>query len=78
MVEQMISLLGAAMILVAYAGQQLKKLQPDKLLYIILNLIGAIILAVVAYRVRQTGLTLVEVSWAAISAFALIRYFQKK
>ncbi len=66
------------MILVAYAGQQLKKLQPDKPAYILLNLIGAIILAVVAYRVRQTGLTLVEVSWAVISAVALIRYFQQK
>lgn len=78
MVEQLISLLGAAMMLVAYAGQQLKKLQPDKFLYILLNLIGAIILTVVAYRVRQTGLTLVEGSWAVISALSMIRYLQQK
>ena len=77
MLEQIISLLGAAMILVAYAGQQLKKLQSDQLLYILLNLIGALILAVVAYRVKQTGLTLVEASWAIVSALALIRYLQQ-
>lgn len=77
MLEQIVSLVGAAMILIAYAGQQLKKLQSDQLPYILLNLIGALILAIVAYRVRQTGLTLVEASWAIISALALIRYVQQ-
>lgn len=78
MVEQIISLLGAAMILFAYAAQQLKKMKSDQLPYILLNLIGAGILAIVAYRVRQTGLTVVEVSWAGISALALIRYAQRR
>jgi hypothetical protein len=76
MVEQIISLFGAAMILFAYAAQQLKKMKSDQLPYILLNLIGAGILAIVAYRVRQTGLTVLEVSWAGISAVALIRYAQ--
>ena len=77
MLEQIVSLVGAAMVLLAYAGQQLKKLESDQLSYILLNLIGAVILAVIAFRVRQTGLTLVEVSWAIISALALIRYFHQ-
>ena len=77
MLEQIVSLVGAAMVLLAYAGQQLKKLESDQLSYILLNLIGAVILAVIAFGVRQTGLTLVEVSWAIISALALIRYFHQ-
>jgi len=78
MAEQIISLIGAAMILAAYGAQQFQKLSPNSLLYIVLNLLGSIILAVVAYRIWQTGLILVEVSWALISGFSLIRYFQRE
>jgi len=78
MAEQIISLIGAAMILAAYGAQQFQKLSPNSLLYIVLNLLGSIILAVVAYRIWQTGLILVEGSWALISGFSLIRYFQKE
>ena len=78
MLEQLISLMGAILILAAYAGLQTKKLRSDELLYIIANLIGSLILAYVAYRVRQTGLIVVEGSWAVISLFALVRYFQQR
>jgi hypothetical protein len=76
MVEQIISLAGAGMILAAYGAQQLQKLDSNSLLYIVLNLIGSLILVVVAYRIWQTGLILVEGSWALISTLALIRYFR--
>lgn len=66
------------MILVAYGAQQFQKLNPNSLLYIVLNLIGSLILAAVAFRIWQTGLILVEGSWALISSLALIRYFQKR
>lgn len=66
------------MILAAYGAQQLQKLDSHSLLYIVLNLIGSLILAVVAFRIWQTGLILVEASWALISCFALIRFFRKK
>jgi glycopeptide antibiotics resistance protein len=78
MVEQIISLFGAAMILVAYGSQQLQKMRATDLLYILLNLTGSVILAIIALRVRQTGLTLMEGVWALFSGAALIRYFQKK
>jgi hypothetical protein len=66
------------MILIAYATQQLKKLQADDLIYILLNLIGSMILAVVAYRVRQMGLTLMEGAWALISITALLRLVRRR
>jgi hypothetical protein len=73
MLEQTVSIVAAVMILGAYAGQQSGKLSSTGLLYLILNLIGAIILGIIAWRARQIGLTIVEVSWGIISLVSLIR-----
>lgn len=73
MVEQIISLAAAAMILIAYGGQQAGKLRPDGFAYLMLNLIGAAVLAVIALRIKQLGLTVVETAWMLISLIALIR-----
>jgi len=78
MAEQVISLIGAAMILVAYGGQQMRKMRATDIAYILLNLAGSLILAVIAFRVRQTGLIVMEGAWALISGVALMRLFQKK
>jgi hypothetical protein len=74
MFEQTISIFAAVIILGAYAGQQSGKLSSTGLLYLSLNLVGAIILGVIAWRARQIGLTMVEVSWAIITLVSLIRY----
>jgi hypothetical protein len=73
MLEQIISLAAAVMILIAFAGQQVGKLRPDSLAYLLLNLIGAAILSVIALRIKQLGLTVVETAWMLISIIALIR-----
>ena len=73
MLEQIISLAGAVLILVAFAAQQLEKIKQDSVLYLSLNLVGAVILAIVAYRIRQLGLTLLEGAWAGISLYSLVR-----
>jgi hypothetical protein len=76
LVEQVISLFGAGMILLAYGAQQMNKMRQTDLLYILLNLFGSLILAVIAFRLRQTGITLLESAWAIISGAALIRSFR--
>jgi len=73
MLEQVVSLVGAAMILVAFGAAQANKLRQDSTLYLILNLFGSIILAFSAIRVRQLGLTLLESAWAIITLISLIR-----
>jgi drug/metabolite transporter (DMT)-like permease len=73
MIEQLISLAGALMILGAYAAQQFQKLNSDSVLYLILNLVGAAILAVIAIRLRQLGLTVVESAWSLVSLVMLLR-----
>lgn len=73
MVEQLISLIGALMILGAYGAQQFHKLSANSALYLVLNFVGAIILAIIAIRARQLGLSLVETAWALISLFMLVK-----
>lgn len=73
MAEQIVSLAAAAMILIAYGAQQAGKLKSDSRLYLLLNLVGAAILALIAFRIKQVGLTVVESAWMLISLAALAR-----
>ena len=76
MTDQVISLIGAAMILLAYGAQQAGKMASRDWSYLLLNLIGSAILAFVAFRVRQWGLTLLEAAWVLISLIGLTRRLQ--
>jgi hypothetical protein len=73
MIEQLISMVAAIVILVAYALQQNGKLAANGFTYISLNFVSGIILGIVALRARQLGLTVLEFAWAGISAVSLIR-----
>jgi hypothetical protein len=70
---QAISIVGAILILVAYAGNQLKKLDSSTALYVVLNLVGAAILAAVAALEEQWGFLLLEGVWTLVAGFAAIR-----
>jgi hypothetical protein len=72
-IGQAVSLLGAAMILAAFGAQQAGKLTPQAPAYLALNLVGSAILTYFAVEARNLGLIALEGSWAAISAFSLIR-----
>lgn len=75
MLQQVISITAAIMILLAYAANHLKWFERDNIAYIVLNLVGSAILAVIAARSPQAGigLVVVEGSWSIISLVALIR-----
>jgi hypothetical protein len=73
-IEQLISLIGALMILGAYGAQQFHKLSATSALYLMLNFAGAVILGIIAIRARQLGLSVVEGAWALISLFMLFKY----
>jgi len=65
--EQILSIGAALTILAAYAGLQLGYLDNKKPLFNWLNFIGAIVLAVIAFRAEQWGFVILEVSWGIIS-----------
>lgn len=71
--EQILSIGAALTVLGAYAGLQLGYLNNQKPLFNWLNLIGAVVLAVVAFRASQWGFVILEVTWGIISILPLIR-----
>jgi len=70
---QTVSLLGATLILVAFALIQVGKAGREDPLYNLLNLAGSLILLVIAIRDVQFGFIVLEGAWALLSLYALLR-----
>lgn len=69
--EQVIEVVGALFVLSAFVLAQMGRLTTTSLVYLLLNLVGSGILAVVAAVDGDTGFLLLEAVWAAVSASAL-------
>ena len=67
MLYQIISLAGAIMILVAYAGNQRGWMGRESVWYNLLNLVGSGFLAWVAILDRRIGFIFLETVWALLS-----------
>jgi len=71
-VDQVVQVIGAALILAAYVAAQLERLDPHSRLYLGLNLAGSLILAVLAAIGPQWGFLLLESAWAIVSLWGLV------
>jgi hypothetical protein len=71
--DQVIQIVGALLILVAFGAVQFDRMRPDSRLYLALNLAGSAILAVLAVAAAQWGFVLLEGVWAIVSAWGLLR-----
>jgi hypothetical protein len=76
-VDQLIQIVGALLILAAFAAVQFERMRPDSRVYLALNLVGSVILAVLAYAEQQWGFLLLEGVWAIVSAWGLLRALQE-
>jgi hypothetical protein len=73
MIFQVVSIVGAMLILAAFVAQQSRRLDAETKTYQILNLIGGFCLCVTAVAGRQYGFILLEGSWTVISAWGVWR-----
>jgi hypothetical protein len=62
---------GAVLILSAYLLAQLRRLDTNSYVYLVLNFVGAGVLAGLAATSHQWGFLLLEFVWALVSAIAL-------
>lgn len=65
-------ILGALVILAAFAFAQARVLDARGVRYLVLNLVGSAVLAVDAWLERQWGFLVLEGVWAMVSAWSLV------
>lgn len=71
--DQLVQIVGALLILIAFAAAQFGAMDPHSRLYLALNLLGSLVLAVLAWRESQWGFLLLESVWAAVSLWSLVQ-----
>lgn len=71
--NQQLQIAGAIMMLAAFTMAQFGWLPTNSRIYLILNLFGASILAVLAFADQQWGFLLLEGVWAIVSAISLAK-----
>ncbi len=76
MIIQIVSVVGALMILIAYGMIQhglWRELYPP---YLALNLVGALVLGTVALLERQAGFLILEFVWTIFAIMGIVRAFK--
>lgn len=78
-----VGFVGVLMVLGAYAGQQMRRLNADGVMYSLINLVGAggILIPVLYAEKMNWSVLFIETAWMAISAYgiwhAVSRRFKK-
>ena len=75
---QVISVLGAMAILLAYAANQFRLLGPANLSYALLNFVGSLVLAIIAVIEVQWGFILLEGVWALVSLWGMVSILRSR
>jgi hypothetical protein len=71
--SEILQLAGAVLVLIPFALSQRGSLSTSARSYLTLNVIGATMLAVLAFIDRQWGFLLLEACWAAVAGVGLLR-----
>jgi len=71
--DQLVQIAGALLILVAYSAAQVGAMDQHSRTYLVLNLVGSVILAGLAWHEQLWGFLLLETVWAIVSLWGLIQ-----
>ncbi len=71
--RQVISFIGATLIMIAYGGHQLGWINSRRASYSVMNAAGSAILVWIAWHPFQVGFVVLESVWTVISLWALFR-----
>jgi hypothetical protein len=72
-VNELIQVLGAIVILVAFGGLQFGWLGAYSRFYLVLNVVGSVVLSAVALVESDWGFLLLEAVWAVVSLWSLVQ-----
>jgi hypothetical protein len=73
-----LELAGAVLILGGFTLAQLRVLDQHSLVYLVLNLVGSFVLAVIAWVDRRWGFLLLEGVWSIVSAVSLVAVLRRR
>jgi hypothetical protein len=73
LIRQLVSFVGALLILIAYGGHQMGWMRSHSVQYNVLNAVGSAILGYIALHPFQIGFVVLESVWVLISLYALVR-----
>ena len=68
---------GVGVLLIAFVLNVTKKVSQDSLIYILLNMSGAVIAGVASYMLNYMPFIILEAVWTVVSLIALFNYFRK-
>jgi hypothetical protein len=74
----LLELAGAMSILAAFTLGQLRLLDQHSLVYLVLNLVGSAVLAVIAFVDERWGFLLLEGAWSIVSAVSLVGILRRQ
>jgi membrane-bound ClpP family serine protease len=76
-VTDALQIVGAILILIAFVAVQFKLLDATTWSYLLLNLVGSAVLAVVAWVGRDWGFLLLEGVWGIVSAWGVVEKMRR-
>jgi hypothetical protein len=74
--SQLVQILGSLLVLAAFAASQRGTLDTSSARYLLLNVLGSSVLAVLAAQEHQWGFLLLEGTWALVSGAGLIKAYR--
>ena len=76
--ESILQIVGAILVLAAFVAAQLRLLHQEHVAYLVFNVVGAAILAVLALREQQWGFLLLEGAWTLVSLWGVVQWSRRK